>query len=179
MTGIREFGQSAANAVLERMGRGISRVQERRPLPTDLLESDDAYLVVFDAPGTARSDVQVRFVDGRVQVRIDRFREFYEGFEMRFPGRGLALDGEVDLPDDADVDAGAANATLSDNGTLKVRIPKTARGRNVVVEDEDEAEADHDDGGVAVGTGESGDDGDHAPADGGTTDGDGDDEDDA
>jgi HSP20 family molecular chaperone IbpA len=142
MTGIREFGESAANAVLERMGRGVSRVQERRPLPYDLLESEDAYLVVFDAPGVTRSDVQVRFVDGRVQVRVDRFRDFYEGYEMRFPGRGLSLDGEVDLPDDADVDARSANATLADNGTLKVRIPKTERGRDLVVEDETETETD-------------------------------------
>ncbi|AUV81034.1 molecular chaperone Hsp20 [Salinigranum rubrum] len=145
MTGIREIGESVANTVLERVGRGMSRVQERKPLPYDLLESDDAYLVVFDAPGIQRSDVQVRFLDGQVQVRIDRFREFYEGFEMRFPGRGLSLDGEVTLPDDAAVNADGASATLADNGTLRIRIPKDDRATDVEVRDEEVESDDTDD----------------------------------
>jgi HSP20 family molecular chaperone IbpA len=139
MTGIREIGESVANTVLERVGRGMSRVQERKPLPYDLLESDDAYLVVFDSPGVQRSDVQVRFLDGQVQIRIDRFRDFYEEFEMRFPGRGLSLDGEVTLPEDAAVDAGGASATLADNGTLRIRIPKDDRATDVAVQDETDA----------------------------------------
>jgi len=147
--GLREFAESATNAVLEQFGRGLSRIQERRPLTYDLLESEDAYLVVFDVPGATRSDVQVRFLDGGVQIRVDRFRDFYEGYEMRVPGRGLSLDGEADLPDDADVDPASASATLADNGTLRVRIPKTRRGTEVTVEDEHEdvEEADvHDEG---------------------------------
>jgi HSP20 family molecular chaperone IbpA len=149
MTGIREIGESVANTVLERVGRGMSRVQERKPLPYDLLESDDAYLVVFDAPGVQRSDVQVRFLDGEVQVRIDRFREFYEGFDMRFPGRGLSLDGEVTLPDDAAVDADGASATLADNGTLRIRIPKDDRATDVEVQDEGDEGDEADDVGDA------------------------------
>lgn len=155
MSGLREFGESAVNAVLERAGRGMSKVQERKPLPYDLLESDDAYLVVFDAPGATQSDLQVRFLDGEVQVRIDRFRDFYEGFEMRFPGRGLALDGSAELPDDAAVEPGSSSATLTKNGTLQVRIPKSEHARDVAVEeesdepaqislDEDEEESDAD-----------------------------------
>ncbi|MFB6122733.1 MAG: Hsp20/alpha crystallin family protein [Haloferacaceae archaeon] len=140
MTDVRKFGKSAATAVFERVGRGVSRVQERKPLPSDLLESDDAYLVVFDAPGATSSDVQVRFVDGEVQVRVDRFRDHHEGFEMRFPGRGLSLDGHVTLPPDADVDAEDATATLTEHGTLEVEVPKEPRGRDVEVrEASDEA----------------------------------------
>lgn len=118
-----EAGRAFGNAIVEGVGRIAGRVQETRPLSADLLESDEAYLAVFDAPGASQTDVQVRFVDGAVHVRIDRFREFHEGFEMRFPGRGLSLDGRVDLPRD-DVDAEAATATLKSNGTLHVRIPK-------------------------------------------------------
>jgi HSP20 family molecular chaperone IbpA len=121
---IRELGESIGDAVVESVGRAVGRTQEQRPLPTDLLESDDAYLAVFDAPGAVSSDVQVRFEDDTVSVRIDRFREFHEGYEMRFPGRGLALDGSITLPDDARVDASEATATLRDNGSLEVRIPK-------------------------------------------------------
>ena len=143
MSSIREFGESAATAVLDRIGRGVSRVQERKPLAADVLESDDAYLVVFDAPGTTRSDVQVRFVDGEVEVRIDRFRDFFEGFEMRFPGRGLSLSGRAELPDGAAADPTDAAATLTGNGTLQVYVPKSDDGgTDVGVTDETETDAD-------------------------------------
>lgn len=122
---IRELGESIGDTVVETVGRAVGRAQESRPLPVDLLESDDAYLAVFDTPGATASDIQVRFEDGQVQVRVDRFREFHEGYEMRFPGRGLALDGHVDLPEGTSVDPGGATATLADNGTLQVRVPKT------------------------------------------------------
>mgnify|MGYP000041102523 CR=1 FL=1 len=123
MTG-RSLGRAVGNAVLERVGRAAGRAQEEKPLPVDVLESDDEYMVVFDAPGANASDVQVSYAENRVRVRVDRFRDFHEGFEMRFPGRGLALDGEARLPADAMVDADAATATLADNGTLTVRLPK-------------------------------------------------------
>jgi len=121
---IRELGETIGNTVVESVGRAVSRAQEGRPLPADLLESDDAYLVVFDAPGATPEDVQVRFEGRRVEVRVDRFRDFHEGFEMRFPGRGLTLDGSVRLPEGPAVDPGEATSTLRDNGTLEVRVPK-------------------------------------------------------
>lgn len=119
-----EFGRSVGGAVLERVGRAAGRVQEESPLPADLLESDDEYLVVFDAPGATASDVQVRFVENAVEVRIDRFRSFRENYDMVFPGRGLELDGTVQLPEDAVVDEAAARAELTDSGTLYVYLPK-------------------------------------------------------
>jgi HSP20 family molecular chaperone IbpA len=124
MENLRDIGESVGTTVMERVGRAMGRAQERTPLPVDLLESDDAYLAVFDAPGATSTDVQVQYVDGAVEVRIDRFRGFHEGFEMRYPGRGLSLDGRVELPADAHVDAEAASATLQDNGTLSVEVPK-------------------------------------------------------
>jgi HSP20 family protein len=123
---IRDISESVGNAVLDGVGRLAGRTQERRPLPTDLLESDDAYLVVFDAPDANAEDIQVRFSDTAVHVRIDRVREHREDFEMRFPGRGLALDGQAELPTDATVDPDAATATLTDTGTLEVELPKVA-----------------------------------------------------
>ena len=130
---IREVGESVGRVVLSGIGRASSRVQERRPLPADLLESDDAYLAVFDAPGARAGDVDVRFESGTLTVRIDRFRDLHEDYEMRFPGRGLSLTGSVTFPESADVEAGAADATLTQNGTLEVLIPKR---------DPDEEEAD-------------------------------------
>ncbi|MGB9963903.1 Hsp20/alpha crystallin family protein [Halobacterium sp. CBA1126] len=120
----REFAADLGDAVFERLGRAASRMQEETPLPVDVLESDDEYLVVFDAPGATASDVQVHYVDGAVEVRVDRFRAFREEFEMAFPGRGLQLDGRAELPADAVVEADAARAELRDNGTLYVFLPK-------------------------------------------------------
>lgn len=142
MSLLRSVARSVGETVLEGVGRTASRVQEARPLRPDLLEDDDAYLAVFDAPGAAASDVQVRFDDGKVLVRIDRFRDHYEGFEMRYPGRGLSLDGQVRLPREARVDPDAATATLRSNGTLEVRVPKVEAeepGSEAAVESEDQA----------------------------------------
>ncbi|MFB6184109.1 MAG: Hsp20/alpha crystallin family protein [Haloarculaceae archaeon] len=121
---IRDVGRSLGNAVVESVGRAVGRAQERKPLPVDLLEGEDAYLAVFDAPGATSSDVQVRLRNGVVEVRVDRFRDFHEGFDMRYPGRGLSLDGHVELPEGVAVHADGATAVLQDNGTLEVRIPK-------------------------------------------------------
>ncbi|WP_348611836.1 Hsp20/alpha crystallin family protein [Halobaculum rarum] len=142
---LKDVGESAVNTVLDRVGRGVATVQEKSPLAYDLLESEDAFLVVFDAPGAERSDVQVRFNEGAVEVRIDRFRDFHEGFDMRFPGRGLALDGRAELPPGAAVEPEDASSTLTDHGTLRVRVPKVAGG-SVAVEDGDaDADAEADD----------------------------------
>jgi len=121
---LRDLGESVGEAVLDGVGRASARLQERRPLAADVLESEDAYLVVFDAPGAEREDVQVRYDGTEVGVRVDRFREFQDGFEMRVPGRGLSLSGEVTLPAGADVDIDAAEATLTENGTVRVHVPK-------------------------------------------------------
>jgi len=139
-----DFARSLGDAVVENIGRAAGRVQEQTPLPADLLESDDAYLVVFDAPGVTASDVQVRYVDDRVELRVDRFRDFYDEFEMRYPGRGLSLDGSVTLPADAVVDADAATATLKDNGTLQVHVPKADPEEEdaVAVDIEDDVDSD-------------------------------------
>jgi len=162
---MRDIGSSISDAIFENIGRAAGRVQENKPLPSDLLESEDAYLVVFDAPGTTASDIQVRYVEDRVEVRIDRFRDFYDGFEMRYPGRGLALDGSVTLPSDAAVDPETAQATLKSNGTLHVRVPKAETDH-----DEDEAT----DVGVETDDGET-DAGSDADADSEPTDADADD----
>jgi HSP20 family molecular chaperone IbpA len=142
---LKEIGESAVNTVLDRVGRGVGKVQERRPLAYDLLESEDSYLVVFDAPGATNSDVQVQFREDAVEVKIDRFREFHDEFEMRFPGRGLSLDGRAEFPEDAAVDPTEATATLAENGTLSVHIPKTEESQPVDVADEDDVVDDDED----------------------------------
>ena len=140
MTSLRDVGQTISNAVLENVGRAMGRAQERTPLPVDLLESDEAYLAVFDAPGATSSDVQVRLTDRTVEVRIDRFRDVYEDFEMVLPGRGLSLDGSVMLPDDVPIESEGTTATLHDNGTLRVEVPKGEEEPDVETDEETETE---------------------------------------
>ncbi len=127
---IREVGKRIGRTVLDGIGRATSRLQESRALSADLLESDDAFLAIFDAPGATAADVSVRFEANTLTVRIDRFREFHDGHEMVFPGRGLGLGGEVELPEGAVVDADRAEATLTEHGTLEVRIPIAERDGN-------------------------------------------------
>jgi HSP20 family molecular chaperone IbpA len=135
----KEFAEAVGGEMLKRAGRAASRFQEQSPLPVDVLESDDEYLVVFDAPGANAGDVQVNYEGDAVRVRVDRFRDFREGFEMLFPGRGLTLEGRARLPEDAVVDAETARAELNDDGTLSVFLPKTGGdGTRIEVTDRSE-----------------------------------------
>ena len=161
---IREVGESVGRVVLSGIGRASSRVQERKPLPADLLESDDAYLAVFDAPGARAGDIDVRFESGTLTVRIDRFRDLHEDYEMRFPGRGLSLTGSVTFPESADVEADTAAATLTQNGTLEVLIPKRDPDKEAAAEEatddgmavDDDAEGtDHEEHGATDEAGET------------------------
>lgn len=133
------LGKSLGNALYRQVGRASGRVQNHRSLPVDILENDTAYRVVFDAPGAESDDVQVRYLDGTVRIQIDRFRQFREGYEMQFPGRGMSLSGDADLPADAVVDPDAGTARLSETGTLSVEIPKAS-----AIEDTTETEAGRD-----------------------------------
>lgn len=121
---LSDLRKSVGNALYRQVGRAHSHVQKHRTLPVDVLENETTYRVVFDAPGVEPDDVQVRYLEGNVKIRIDRFRQFRDGYEMRFPGRGMELDGEAELPDDALVDPDAGRAALTETGTLRIDIPK-------------------------------------------------------
>ena len=123
---LKDLRKSVGNALYRQLGRANGHLQNSRSLPVDVLENDSSYLVVFDAPGTEPEDVQVRYLEGSVRIRLERFRRFRDRFEMRFPGRGMTLDGEADLPADATVDPDAGTARLSESGTLRIEIPKEA-----------------------------------------------------
>ena len=133
------FGDALGKAVLKRVGRLASQFQEQTPLGADVLEGDEEYLVVFDAPGVEARDVDVTVDEDGVRVRIDRFRDFHEGFETVMAGRGLSLHGHADLPGDADLEEGEARAELNADGTLFVFVPKAERV-SVEVEAPSEAE---------------------------------------
>lgn len=125
---IRDIGDAVGGPLLKRVGRAVSRVQESGTISADLLESDDAYLIVVDAPGATASDIQIRYKSGEVLVRIDRFRPYYEAFEMRYPGRPMSLNAQVALPGGTAVTPREATATLRDDGTVLIELPKRNAG---------------------------------------------------
>lgn len=136
----KELRSVVGRTLYRQVGRANGHVQTHRPLPVDLLEDETSYLVVFDAPGAEPDDIQVRYLEGTVKIQIDRFRQFHDGYEMRFPGRGMELEGEAELPGDAIVEPDAGTARLTESGALRIEIPKAS----AIEDDHDDDHGDHD-----------------------------------
>lgn len=91
----------------------------------DLLESDDAYLLVIDLPGTTAETVDVAVEHGRLRIEGRREKSLPPEFRYVEESRSLFLDAELPLPPDAD--GSDAEAEMR-RGVLELRLPKTARG---------------------------------------------------
>jgi len=104
----------------------------------DLLESESAYLLVVDLPGTTAETVDVTVADGRVSIEARREKDVGHEFRYLTEDRSLFLDAELPLPPDA-TDADAA-ATV-ERGVLELRLPKRGAGSvtRIDVEDADAA----------------------------------------
>lgn len=120
---------------LSRVGSTLSKVRQRVSdlrnrhggmgnIDVDLYETAEEFVAVADTPGAQEGDVQVRYLEDRILVRVERFREHREGFEVVVPGRPLTTYGEIELPNDAQIAARTAAATLRKNGTLMIELPK-------------------------------------------------------
>lgn len=123
---IREFRDSIENSLHEVIALAARQYRSGTSLPVDLLETDEEFLAVFDAPGTRSEEVDVRFERDTLHLRVGRSREDHEGFELQVPGRPMTLSSTVSLPSDVPVDAEDADAILTDRGTLEVHIPKVS-----------------------------------------------------
>ena len=100
----------------------------------DLLESDDAYLVVIDLPGATAETTDVHVEDRRVRIEAQREKAVPEGFRYARENRSLFVDAEFPLPPDA---AGSEVEATMDVGVLELRIPKRseAAGVSITVEE--------------------------------------------
>ncbi|APX95587.1 Hsp20/alpha crystallin family protein [Natronorubrum daqingense] len=136
--------ESIGNALYRQVGRANGQVQSHRSLPVDILESETTYQVVFDAPDAEPTDIEVRYLEGTVKIRIERFRQYRDGYEMRFPGRGMELTGSAELPADAIVEPDAGEATLTETGTLRITIPKGSREEEPTAERSADSSAETD-----------------------------------
>ncbi len=87
----------------------------------DVLERDDAYLLVIDLPGATTDTVDVSVRGARLRIEARRAKSLPEGFEYLEEGRALFLDSELPLPPDATADG--AEGTV-EHGVLELRLPK-------------------------------------------------------
>lgn len=87
----------------------------------DLLESDDAYVLVIDLPGATAETTDIVAEDRSIEIDARREKAAPKGFQYVREDRPLFLDAELPLPGDA---AGSeANAEM-DRGVLELTIPK-------------------------------------------------------
>jgi HSP20 family molecular chaperone IbpA len=100
----------------------------------DLLESDDAYLLVMDLPGATAETVDVRVEKGRLLVEARREKDLPTDFEYVREDRPLFLDAELPLPPDA---TGAGATGSMERGVLELRLPKyeAAPEQSIDIED--------------------------------------------
>jgi len=87
----------------------------------DVLESEDAYLVVLDLPGATAETVELRVEGGVVQVDAETGTAVPPAFELVTEGR----DGEVSVELPVPMDATGTGAEASvDRGVLELTLPR-------------------------------------------------------
>jgi HSP20 family molecular chaperone IbpA len=87
----------------------------------DLLEAEDAYLLVIDLPGVTGETVDARVEAGRLVIEARREKDVPPEFRYVSEDRSLFLDAELPLPPDA---TGAEASGSVDRGVLELRLPK-------------------------------------------------------
>jgi len=87
----------------------------------DLLESEDAYLVVIDLPGVTPETVEAAVEGSRLRIEARREKDVPAEFRYHSEDRSLFLD--VDLPIPPDATGTDADASM-DRGVLELRLPK-------------------------------------------------------
>lgn len=91
----------------------------------DLLESDDAYLLIVDVPGATAETTDLTVEDGRLHVTALRKSDVPTGFEYRREGRDETLTFDLLVPPDAE----STRATASlERGVLEIELPRRSTG---------------------------------------------------
>jgi HSP20 family protein len=87
----------------------------------DLLENDEAYLLVLDMPGVTEETIDIDVTNGRLQIEARREKDVPIEFDYVSEERPLFLDAELPLPPDAT--GAGADATVG-RGVLEITLPK-------------------------------------------------------
>ncbi|MWV40513.1 MULTISPECIES: Hsp20/alpha crystallin family protein [Natrialba] len=108
----------------------------------DLLESEDAYLVVLDVPGITADSLEVSVENRRLTVDAHREKDLPGEFRYLEENRSLFVDVDLPLPRDA---RGGETDVAVERGVLEVTIPKCESPETTidVVEHSDEDSDDH------------------------------------
>jgi len=96
----------------------------------DILESDEAYLLVLDLPGATAETVDVKIENGKLRIEARRRKDVSREFRFVSEDRSLFLDIEIPLPPNA---AGHEAAATVDRGTLEVRVPTQSAASETTV----------------------------------------------
>lgn len=100
----------------------------------DLLESDDAYLLVVDLPGSTAESTEVVAEPNRIEIEARREKTAPDGFQYIREDRPLFLDAELPLPPDCLGDEAEAEI---DRGVIEIILPKRdSAGRKEIPVDE-------------------------------------------
>jgi HSP20 family molecular chaperone IbpA len=117
-------------STLMRALRGLPRAAS-----ADLLERDDAYLLVIDLPGATGATTEITVDGGRLRIEAQREKVTPEGFQYQREERALFLDVELPLPPDASTDEAAATLEA---GVLELRLPKRPGDAGTAIPIEDD-----------------------------------------
>jgi HSP20 family protein len=111
--------------LLQGVSSGLGNGGVWSPL-VDIEETDDAWVLEAEVPGTERDDVNVEVRDSEVAISGEIKEKERKGILRRRTRRTGRFDYRVTLPGEADADN--IDASLHD-GVLTVRIPKAERAR--------------------------------------------------
>lgn len=100
----------------------------------DVLESDDAYLLVMDLPGVTADALTVSVEGSKLVIEAQRAKTVPDEFQYVREDRSLFLDAELPLP--PDVTESGAEGDVS-RGVLELRLPKATAGRETTIPIED------------------------------------------
>lgn len=115
----------------------------------DLLESEDAYLLLLDVPGVSADSLDLAVEGGRLSIDAQREKAPDDDYRYLEETRSLFLEVDLPLPDDA---VGTEPEATVDRGVLEVTLPKTGGETTIDVVEGDGSSAprgDGDDGSTA------------------------------
>jgi HSP20 family protein len=104
--------------------------------PTDVEETDDAYLFEADLPGVKREDVDVEVLGNELRISGQAHERERQGVSRRQTRMHGRFEYRSTLPHE--VDAERIEATLKD-GVLSLRVPKSERSQPQRIEIKDGA----------------------------------------
>lgn len=96
----------------------------------DILESDEAYLIVLDTPGATAETVNVTVEDGHLCIEARRQKDVSRAYRFLSEDRSLFLDLDMPLPRDAAPNEASAEV---ERGTLELHVPKQSAASQTTI----------------------------------------------